>query len=213
METGLIAIGAGLAVGLAALATGYAQARIGAAAMGLIAEKPELAGRAILLVAIPETLVILGFAVAAMTIVLLCPPWRSTTCCARSRPKPTRNVVAPTGRRPRRRPRSSTRPDGRQRALEAELASGAGGRVAGGRRSECAPWPGCMPPAPSGSRARRRIVSLLGRVREELSALRGSRCLSGGLRSASRREPRGAAGRHASCASTAATSTSRPPGR
>ena len=71
METGLIAIGAALAVGLAGLATGYAQARIGAAAMGLIAEKPELAGRAILLVAIPETLVILGFAVAAMTIVLL----------------------------------------------------------------------------------------------------------------------------------------------
>jgi V/A-type H+/Na+-transporting ATPase subunit K len=71
METGLIAIGAALAVGLGALATGYAQARIGAAAMGLIAEKPELAGRAILLVAIPETLVILGFAVAAMAIVLL----------------------------------------------------------------------------------------------------------------------------------------------
>jgi V/A-type H+-transporting ATPase subunit K len=71
IETGLIAIGAGLAVGLSAIATGYAQAKIGAAAMGLIAEKPELAGRAILLVAIPETLVILGFAVAAMTIVLL----------------------------------------------------------------------------------------------------------------------------------------------
>jgi V/A-type H+/Na+-transporting ATPase subunit K len=71
MQTGLIAIGAALAVGLSALATGFAQARIGAAAMGLIAEKPELAGRAILLVAIPETLVILGFAVAAMTIVLL----------------------------------------------------------------------------------------------------------------------------------------------
>jgi V/A-type H+-transporting ATPase subunit K len=71
IATGLIAIGAGLAVGLSALATGYAQAKIGAAAMGVIAEKPELAGRAILLVAIPETLVILGFAVAAMTIVLL----------------------------------------------------------------------------------------------------------------------------------------------
>ena len=71
IATGLIAIGAGLAVGLSALATGYAQAKIGAAAMGLIAEKPELAGRAILLVAIPETLVILGFAVAAMTIVLI----------------------------------------------------------------------------------------------------------------------------------------------
>ncbi len=71
METGLIAIGAALAVGLSALATGFAQARIGAAARGMIAEKPELTGRAILLVAIPETLVILGFAVAAMTIVLL----------------------------------------------------------------------------------------------------------------------------------------------
>ncbi len=69
--TGLVAIGAGLAVGLAALGSGLAQARIGAAAIGAIAEKPELTGRAILLVAIPETLVILGFAVAAMTIVLL----------------------------------------------------------------------------------------------------------------------------------------------
>ena len=71
MEAGLIAIGAGLAIGLSALATGLAQSRIGAAAMGVIAEKPELTGRAILMVAIPETLVILGFAVAAMTIVLL----------------------------------------------------------------------------------------------------------------------------------------------
>jgi V/A-type H+-transporting ATPase subunit K len=71
MELGLIALGAGLAVGLAALATGYAQARIGAAAMGAVAEKPELIGRAILLVAIPETLVILGFAVSAMIILLL----------------------------------------------------------------------------------------------------------------------------------------------
>ena len=71
MELGLIALGAGLAVGLAALATGYAQARIGAAAMGAVAEKPELIGRAFLLVAIPETLVILGFAVSAMIILLL----------------------------------------------------------------------------------------------------------------------------------------------
>jgi V/A-type H+-transporting ATPase subunit K len=71
MELGLIALGAGLAVGLAAIATGYAQARIGAAAVGAITEKPEMTGRAILLVAIPETLVILGFAVAAMNILLL----------------------------------------------------------------------------------------------------------------------------------------------
>ncbi|HYB86525.1 MAG TPA: hypothetical protein VEC76_06735 [Streptosporangiaceae bacterium] len=71
MELGLIAIGAGLAIGLAAIATGLAQARIGSAAVGSITEKPELTGRAILLVAIPETLVILGFAVAAMILVLL----------------------------------------------------------------------------------------------------------------------------------------------
>jgi V/A-type H+-transporting ATPase subunit K len=71
MDMGLLAIGAGLAVGLAALATGYAQGRIGSAAVGAVAEKPELTGRVILLVAIPETLVILGFAVAAMIVLLL----------------------------------------------------------------------------------------------------------------------------------------------
>jgi V/A-type H+-transporting ATPase subunit K len=71
MQVGLVAIGAGIAVGLGALATGFAQARIGSAGIGAIAEKPELAGRVILLIAIPETLVILGFAVAAMIIILL----------------------------------------------------------------------------------------------------------------------------------------------
>lgn len=71
MEVGLLGIGAGLAIGLAALATGYAQARIGSAGIGALAEKPELTGRVILLLALPETLVILGFAVAAMIILLL----------------------------------------------------------------------------------------------------------------------------------------------
>lgn len=71
MEVGLIAIGAGIAVGLAAIATGIAQARIGSAGIGAIAENPELTGRVILLLAIPETLVILGFALASMLIILL----------------------------------------------------------------------------------------------------------------------------------------------
>jgi V/A-type H+-transporting ATPase subunit K len=62
---------AGFAVGLAAIGTGYAQGRIGSAGIGALTEKPELLGRVILLVAIPETLVILGFAVAAMIIILL----------------------------------------------------------------------------------------------------------------------------------------------
>ena len=81
MQLGLIAIGAALAIGLSAIATGIAQAKIGSAAAGAIAEKPELTGRAILLVAIPETLVILGFAVAAMILVLLRGGlWRCRTC-------------------------------------------------------------------------------------------------------------------------------------
>ncbi len=71
MEIGLLAIGAGLAVGLAGLGTGYAQAHIGSAGAGTIAEKPELTGTVILLIAIPETVLILGFAVAAMIILLL----------------------------------------------------------------------------------------------------------------------------------------------
>jgi V/A-type H+-transporting ATPase subunit K len=71
MEAGLLGIGAGIAVGLAAIGTGYAQARIGSAGIGAMAEKPEMIGRVILMVAIPETLVILGFAVAAMIIFIL----------------------------------------------------------------------------------------------------------------------------------------------
>jgi V/A-type H+-transporting ATPase subunit K len=69
--TGLVAIGAGLAVGLAAIGTGIAQSRIGSAGAGAIAEKPEMLGPVILLIAIPETMVILGFAVAAMVLLIL----------------------------------------------------------------------------------------------------------------------------------------------
>lgn len=71
MELGLIAIGAALAVGLAALASGLAMARIGAAGMGMLAEKPDMLGTVLVFVVIPETIVILGFAVAAMIIFLL----------------------------------------------------------------------------------------------------------------------------------------------
>ena len=66
----LIPIGAGLAVGLAAIGTGLAQGRIGSAGAGVIAEKPDQVGMMILLLAIPETMVILGFAVAAIMLFL-----------------------------------------------------------------------------------------------------------------------------------------------
>jgi V/A-type H+-transporting ATPase subunit K len=65
---GMVALAAGIAIGLSAIATGFAQARIGAAGAGAMAEKPELRGTVILLVAIPETMVILGFVVAAMIV-------------------------------------------------------------------------------------------------------------------------------------------------
>ena len=59
-------LGAGLAVGLAGIATGLAQSRIGSAGIGALAENPKLIGNVILLVAIPETVVILGFVIAFM---------------------------------------------------------------------------------------------------------------------------------------------------
>lgn len=63
-----IMLSAALAVGIPALATAWAQSRIGPAAAASMAEKPELSTTAILLVAIPETMVILGFVVAVMII-------------------------------------------------------------------------------------------------------------------------------------------------
>ncbi len=63
-----VAIGAAIAFSGGALATGLAQSRIGPAGAGTIAENPDLLGPMIILVAIPETLVILGFVVAAMII-------------------------------------------------------------------------------------------------------------------------------------------------
>lgn len=68
---GLLAIGAGLAIGGSALGTGLAQAKIGAAGIGAMAEKPELKGLAILMVAIPETMVIFGFVIAVLIMTML----------------------------------------------------------------------------------------------------------------------------------------------
>jgi V/A-type H+-transporting ATPase subunit K len=71
IAVGLIAAAAALAVGLCAIGTGLAQSRIGAAGAGTIAEKPEATGTIILLLAIPETMVILGFVVAIVMLFTL----------------------------------------------------------------------------------------------------------------------------------------------
>lgn len=69
-EKVLMAFAAALAMGLSAIATGWAQSRIGAAGAGALAEKPELTATVIILVAIPETMAILGFVIAAMILML-----------------------------------------------------------------------------------------------------------------------------------------------
>jgi V/A-type H+-transporting ATPase subunit K len=68
MDTLSIALGAALAITGSAFATAWAQSRIGAAAAATLAEKPELRTTAVLLVAIPETMVILGFVVAVLIV-------------------------------------------------------------------------------------------------------------------------------------------------
>jgi V/A-type H+/Na+-transporting ATPase subunit K len=60
------ALAAALAISVPAIATAWAQSRIGASAAASLAEKPELSTTAILMIAIPETVVILGFVVAVM---------------------------------------------------------------------------------------------------------------------------------------------------
>jgi V/A-type H+-transporting ATPase subunit K len=66
MDVAVKALAAAFAIGVSAIATALAQRAIGSAGVGAISEKPELLGSVIILIAIPETLVILGFAVAAL---------------------------------------------------------------------------------------------------------------------------------------------------
>ena len=64
--TGLVAIGAGLALGMAALGSAIAEKSIGTAAIGAMAEKEELFGKGLILTVIPETIVIFGLVVAIL---------------------------------------------------------------------------------------------------------------------------------------------------
>lgn len=69
MEMALLGLAAALAIGMPAMATAWAQGRIGPAAAASLAEKPELSTTAIILIALPETMVILGFVVAVLILV------------------------------------------------------------------------------------------------------------------------------------------------
>ena len=54
------------AAGLSALAAGYAVAHVGSAAIGALAEKPELLGRVLILVGLAEGIAIYGLIVAIL---------------------------------------------------------------------------------------------------------------------------------------------------
>jgi V/A-type H+/Na+-transporting ATPase subunit K len=59
-----LAIAAALTMAVSVLGAGWAVGRIGSAALGAAAEKPELLTRSILFVALAEGLAVLGFAIA-----------------------------------------------------------------------------------------------------------------------------------------------------
>lgn len=63
---GMAYIGAGLAVGLACIASGIAVARIGSAAIGAVSEKPELMGRTLVFLGLAEGIAIYGLIIAIM---------------------------------------------------------------------------------------------------------------------------------------------------
>ena len=65
-QTGMICLAAAIAFAMGALAAGIAIGNVGAAAMGAISEKPELASQALIFIALAEGLVVFGFIIALM---------------------------------------------------------------------------------------------------------------------------------------------------
>ena len=63
---GMKTIGAALAMGLSAIGAGWAQAKIGSAGQGTLAERPEERIFVITLTALPEVIVLLGFVMAIL---------------------------------------------------------------------------------------------------------------------------------------------------
>jgi V/A-type H+-transporting ATPase subunit K len=59
-------LAAALSAGLAALGAGYAVARVGSAAVGAVAEKPELFGRVLVLVGLAEGIAIYGLIISIL---------------------------------------------------------------------------------------------------------------------------------------------------
>jgi V/A-type H+-transporting ATPase subunit K len=63
---GAMAIGAGIAMGLSALAAAWSQGTLGASAMGVVAERPEFEKNILIYIVLPEVLAVFGFLVAVL---------------------------------------------------------------------------------------------------------------------------------------------------
>jgi V/A-type H+/Na+-transporting ATPase subunit K len=63
---GGIAIGAGIAMGLSALAAAWSQGTLGSSALGAVAERPEMEKNILIYIVLPEVLAVFGFLVAVL---------------------------------------------------------------------------------------------------------------------------------------------------
>jgi V/A-type H+-transporting ATPase subunit K len=66
VDTSWVFIGAALATGLSSLGAGFAVAKVGTAAVGALAEKPELFGRLLILIGLAEGIAIYGLIVSIL---------------------------------------------------------------------------------------------------------------------------------------------------
>ena len=62
------ALGAGIAMGFSALAAAWSQGSLGSAAMGAVAERPELEKNVLVYLVLPEIIAILGFVIAFLLV-------------------------------------------------------------------------------------------------------------------------------------------------
>lgn len=63
-QAGMVAIGAALAVGIAGIGAGMAEASIGSTAVGAMSKNDKFFGKALLMTVIPESIAIFGLVVA-----------------------------------------------------------------------------------------------------------------------------------------------------
>ena len=66
LDANWVFVGAALATGLASLGAGFAVAKVGAAAVGALAEKPELFGRLLIFIGLAEGIAIYGLIVSIL---------------------------------------------------------------------------------------------------------------------------------------------------